>query len=64
MRPLTVAVVFGTRPDAVKMAPVVHALAADPRFECITIATAQHREMLDEVHRRCSACTPNTISRS
>ncbi|MDQ6781787.1 MAG: UDP-N-acetylglucosamine 2-epimerase (non-hydrolyzing) [Candidatus Eremiobacteraeota bacterium] len=49
MRPLNVAVVFGTRPDAVKMAPVVHALSADSRFRCITIATAQHREMLDEV---------------
>jgi UDP-N-acetylglucosamine 2-epimerase (non-hydrolysing) len=47
--PLTVAVVFGTRPDAVKMAPVVAALARDPRFRCVTIATAQHREMLDEV---------------
>jgi UDP-N-acetylglucosamine 2-epimerase (non-hydrolysing) len=33
------------------MAPVVHALAADPRFTCIPIATAQHREMLDEVLR-------------
>jgi UDP-N-acetylglucosamine 2-epimerase (non-hydrolysing) len=49
--PLRVAVVFGTRPDAVKMAPVVHALAADERFTCIPIATAQHREMLDEVLR-------------
>jgi UDP-N-acetylglucosamine 2-epimerase (non-hydrolysing) len=49
--PLRVAVVFGTRPDAVKMAPVVHALAADERFSCIPIATAQHREMLDEVLR-------------
>ena len=49
--PLRVAAVFGTRPDAVKMAPVVHALAADERFACITIATAQHREMLDEVMR-------------
>ena len=48
---LRVAVVFGTRPDAVKMAPVVHALTADERFSCITIATAQHREMLDEVLR-------------
>jgi UDP-N-acetylglucosamine 2-epimerase (non-hydrolysing) len=47
--PLRVAVVFGTRPDAVKMAPVVHALTTDPRFECIAIATGQHREMLDEV---------------
>ena len=46
---LRVAAVFGTRPDAVKMAPVVHALSADDRFACITIATAQHREMLDEV---------------
>lgn len=48
-RPIGVAVVFGTRPDAVKMAPVVAALTRDPRFRCITIATAQHREMLDEV---------------
>jgi UDP-N-acetylglucosamine 2-epimerase (non-hydrolysing) len=48
---LRVAAVFGTRPDAVKMAPVVHALSSDARFECITIATAQHREMLDEVLR-------------
>ena len=48
---LRVAAVFGTRPDAVKMAPVVHALTADARFTCIPIATAQHREMLDEVLR-------------
>lgn len=49
MCPLRVAVVFGTRPDAIKMAPVVHALAHDARFTCIPIATGQHREMLDEV---------------
>lgn len=49
MCPLSVAVVFGTRPDAVKMAPVIQALSHDMRFRCITIATAQHREMLDEV---------------
>jgi len=49
MRPLRVAVVFGTRPDAVKMAPVVHRLAHDTRFACVPIATGQHREMLDEV---------------
>ncbi|HLJ83264.1 MAG TPA: UDP-N-acetylglucosamine 2-epimerase (non-hydrolyzing) [Candidatus Eremiobacteraceae bacterium] len=46
---LRVCVVFGTRPDAVKMAPVVHRLSADPGITCITVATAQHREMLDEV---------------
>jgi len=51
MCPVSVAVVFGTRPDAVKMAPVIHALSADPRFRCYPIATAQHREMLDEVMR-------------
>jgi len=49
MAPLRVAVVFGTRPDAVKMAPVIGVLTGDRRFACITIATAQHREMLDEV---------------
>ena len=48
-KPLVVAVVFGTRPDAVKMAPVIKALSTDARFRCVTIATAQHREMLDEV---------------
>jgi UDP-N-acetylglucosamine 2-epimerase (non-hydrolysing) len=41
--------VFGTRPEAVKMAPIVTGLEADDRFEAITVLTAQHREMLDQV---------------
>ncbi|CAJ1859385.1 non-hydrolyzing UDP-N-acetylglucosamine 2-epimerase [Aeromonas veronii] len=41
--------VFGTRPEAIKMAPLVHALAADERFESKVCVTAQHREMLDQV---------------
>jgi UDP-N-acetylglucosamine 2-epimerase len=41
--------VFGTRPEAIKMAPVVAALAADPRFEAKVCVTAQHRQMLDQV---------------
>ena len=41
--------VFGTRPEAIKMAPLVLKLKADPRFETITVVTAQHREMLDQV---------------
>ena len=41
--------VFGTRPEAIKMAPLVHALAEDSRFEAKVCVTAQHREMLDQV---------------
>jgi UDP-N-acetylglucosamine 2-epimerase (non-hydrolysing) len=41
--------VFGTRPEAIKMAPVVRALAADPAFESRVCVTAQHRQMLDQV---------------
>nr|WP_321278087.1 UDP-N-acetylglucosamine 2-epimerase (non-hydrolyzing) [uncultured Vibrio sp.] len=44
-----VLVVFGTRPEAIKMAPLVHALAKDKRFEAKCCVTAQHREMLDQV---------------
>lgn len=49
MTAIQVMTVFGTRPDAIKMARVVHALQADPRFEVQVIATGQHREMLDQV---------------
>jgi len=41
--------VFGTRPEAIKMAPLVHALNSDNRFEVKVCVTAQHREMLDQV---------------
>ncbi len=41
--------VFGTRPEAIKMAPLVHALAQDPFFDARVCVTAQHREMLDQV---------------
>lgn len=43
-----VLVAFGTRPEAVKMAPVLRALEADGAFETDVLATAQHREMLDQ----------------
>lgn len=42
-------VVFGTRPEAIKMAPLVHALQKRPEIETIVTVTAQHREMLDQV---------------
>ena len=46
---MKVLTVFGTRPEAIKMAPLVHALAKDSRFEAKVCVTAQHREMLDQV---------------
>ncbi|WP_343064684.1 non-hydrolyzing UDP-N-acetylglucosamine 2-epimerase [Halomonas cerina] len=41
--------VFGTRPEAIKMAPLALSLAADARFEARVCVTGQHREMLDQV---------------
>lgn len=41
--------IFGTRPEAIKMAPVVKALAENPNIESLVCVTAQHREMLDQV---------------
>src|SRR3546814_8535581 len=40
--------VFGTRPEAIKMAPLALLLARDPRFESRICVTGQHREMLDQ----------------
>jgi len=42
-------IVFGTRPEAIKMAPVVHRLKDTPGLEVDVCVTAQHREMLDQV---------------
>lgn len=41
--------VFGTRPEAIKMAPLALALNADPRFDAKVCVTGQHRQMLDQV---------------
>ncbi|HZV76800.1 MAG TPA: UDP-N-acetylglucosamine 2-epimerase (non-hydrolyzing) [Candidatus Babeliales bacterium] len=46
---LKVMSVFGTRPDTIKMAPVVHALRAHPQIDDIVCVTAQHRKMLDDL---------------
>ncbi len=46
---LKILTVFGTRPEAIKMAPLVLALAADSRFDAKVCVTGQHREMLDQV---------------
>ena len=47
--PARILVIFGTRPEAIKMFPVVHALKGDPRFDCRVCVSAQHRGMLDQV---------------
>ena len=47
--PLRVAFILGTRPEAIKLAPLVKRLAQHPGFKAVTIVTAQHREMLDQV---------------
>jgi UDP-N-acetylglucosamine 2-epimerase (non-hydrolysing) len=49
MADLRVLSIFGTRPEAVKMAPVVKMLAVTPGIESQVCVTAQHREMLDQV---------------
>jgi len=44
-----ISVIFGTRPEAIKLCPVVLALKADPSFDCRVCVTGQHREMLQQV---------------
>lgn len=47
--PIKTLSIFGTRPEAIKMAPLVIELKNDDRFESRVCVTAQHREMLDQV---------------
>ena len=44
-----ISVIFGTRPEAIKLCPVVLALKANPAFDCKVCVTGQHREMLQQV---------------
>jgi len=47
-QPQTIAVVVGTRPEAIKMGPLVLALRREPRFRAVLVSTAQHTDMLDQ----------------
>ena len=47
--PTRILTVFGTRPEAIKLFPLVHALAGNPRFDSRICVTGQHRGMLDQV---------------
>ncbi len=44
-----IALIFGTRPEAIKMAPVYIAMKNDDELEPVVVATAQHRQMLDQI---------------
>ena len=46
---IKVMTIFGTRPEAIKMAPLVKELKSRSEIECCVCVTAQHREMLDQV---------------
>ena len=46
---MKVLIVFGTRPEAIKMCPLVLAMKKDPQIECTVCVTGQHRSMLDQV---------------
>ncbi|MBO5340080.1 MAG: UDP-N-acetylglucosamine 2-epimerase (non-hydrolyzing) [Oscillospiraceae bacterium] len=49
MKPITVMTIFGTRPEAIKMCPLVQELDSRPQINSLCCVTAQHRQMLDSV---------------
>ena len=49
MKKLKVMTVFGTRPEAIKMAPLIHELESRDNIQSVVCVTAQHRQMLDQV---------------
>ena len=48
---MKILIVFGTRPEAIKMAPVVKTLQSEKSIDTLVCVTGQHREMLDQVLR-------------
>jgi UDP-N-acetylglucosamine 2-epimerase (non-hydrolysing) len=46
---IKIIVIFGTRPEAIKMAPLIKELEKVPKIKCTVCVTAQHREILDQV---------------
>ena len=49
MEKIKIVIIFGTRPEAIKMTPLVKILKENNLFECVVCITAQHRQMLDQV---------------
>ena len=54
--------VYGTRPEAIKVAPVVSALQDDDRFESVVVSTGQHKEMLEQVNKRFGITPDNDMA--
>ena len=52
-----VMLVFGTRPEAIKMCPLVNELKTRETIETIVCVTGQHRQMLDQVFKHFQCCT-------
>ncbi|MFW5473273.1 non-hydrolyzing UDP-N-acetylglucosamine 2-epimerase [Knoellia sp. CPCC 206450] len=48
--PKRIMTIYGTRPEAIKVAPVIRAIEEHPELESVTVVTGQHREMLDQVN--------------
>ena len=48
--PKRIMTIYGTRPEAIKVAPVIRAIEEHPDLESVTVVTGQHREMLDQVN--------------
>ena len=48
--------IYGTRPEAIKVAPVIKAVDNDERFDSIPVSTGQHKEMLEQVNTMFGIC--------
>jgi UDP-N-acetylglucosamine 2-epimerase (non-hydrolysing) len=59
---LKILFVFGTRPEAIKLAPVIRCLKVDPRFDARVAVTGQHRAMLDQVLEAFSIRTDHDLN--
>jgi UDP-N-acetylglucosamine 2-epimerase len=49
MAKIKILTIFGTRPEVIKLAPLLHSAANDPHFVSVTCATTQHRELQNDV---------------
>ena len=58
-----VCVTLGTRPEAIKLAPVIHLFRNNPQFQTSVILTGQHREMVEQVmrHQRLHHLVPQQL---